>query len=188
MRESVSPERFHEIEWRVVRDDVCAHFRTASMAQGVTLVDVIGRLADAEDRLLTVDLRPDGVTVRLPTTSRQHFIWLSEGDLDLARRISDAARERGAQADPSALQKVQVMIDALVIPDVMPFWRAVLGYEGVEGVGLLDRLFQARQSRSSRWTRRARSGTGSTSTCLRATRPGGGTCRGGARRRWPRRQ
>lgn len=31
-------------------------------------------------------------------------------------------------ADPSAVQNIQVCIDALVIPDVLPFWRAVLGY------------------------------------------------------------
>src|SRR5919201_4523009 len=39
------------------------------------------------------------------------------------------ARVRGAPADPSAVQTVQVTIDALVHPDVMPFWRAVLGYQ-----------------------------------------------------------
>jgi 4a-hydroxytetrahydrobiopterin dehydratase len=32
-------------------------------------------------------------------------------------------------ADPSAVQTVQLTIDALVIPEVLPFWRAVLGYQ-----------------------------------------------------------
>jgi len=39
------------------------------------------------------------------------------------------ARELDVLADPSAVQTVQVTIDALVGPEVMPFWRAVLGYE-----------------------------------------------------------
>ena len=38
------------------------------------------------------------------------------------------ARELGAPADPSMLQTIQVAIDALVRPEVMPFWRAVFGY------------------------------------------------------------
>jgi 4a-hydroxytetrahydrobiopterin dehydratase len=38
------------------------------------------------------------------------------------------ARELGVLADPSAVQTIQVTIDALVGPEVMPFWRAVLGY------------------------------------------------------------
>jgi 4a-hydroxytetrahydrobiopterin dehydratase len=46
----------------------------------------------------------------------------------LARQISEAAREFGVPVDLTGLQSVQVAIDALVIPDVLPFWRAVLGY------------------------------------------------------------
>jgi 4a-hydroxytetrahydrobiopterin dehydratase len=53
---------------------------------------------------------------------------MSERDLELARLISGLAREQGATADPSAVQAVQVSVDALVRPDVLPFWRAVLGY------------------------------------------------------------
>jgi hypothetical protein len=52
MSEKISPQRFHEVDWRVVRDDACAHFRTGSFAEGVALVDAIGRLADAADLLV----------------------------------------------------------------------------------------------------------------------------------------
>ena len=48
---------------------------------------------------------------------------------ELARRISAVARQLGFAADPTMLQTVQVSIDALVSAEVMPFWRAVLGYE-----------------------------------------------------------
>src|SRR5437870_10666289 len=48
---------------------------------------------------------------------------------ELAREISALAPEMGVSADPSAVQTVQVTIDALVGSVVMPFWRAVLGYE-----------------------------------------------------------
>ena len=67
MSETISPQRFHEFDWRVVRDDACAHFRTGSFAAGVALVDAIGRLADAANHHPDVDLRLDGVTVRLRT-------------------------------------------------------------------------------------------------------------------------
>ena len=84
MSETVTPRRFHEIGWRVVRDDACAHFRTESFAAGVSLVDSIGRLAGAANHHPDVDLRPDGVTVRLRTHSTG---GLSERDVDLARQI-----------------------------------------------------------------------------------------------------
>jgi 4a-hydroxytetrahydrobiopterin dehydratase len=142
MSEQISPQRFHEVDWRVVRDDACAHFPTGSFAAGVALVDAIGRLADAADHHPDVDLRPDGVTVRLRTTTPDRFVRLSEHDVELARQISAAARELGVPVDPTALQNVQVAIDALVIPDVLPFWRAVLGYKQVGDADLIDPHFQ----------------------------------------------
>ncbi|MDP9366085.1 MAG: 4a-hydroxytetrahydrobiopterin dehydratase [Chloroflexota bacterium] len=129
MTESISPRQFHEAAgvevWRVLFGGACAHFRTGSFATGVAPVDAIGRLTDAANGHLNVDLRSEGVTVRLWT----HDIdGLSERDVELARRISAAARELGVPADPTAVQTVQLTIDALVGPAVMPFWRALLGY------------------------------------------------------------
>jgi 4a-hydroxytetrahydrobiopterin dehydratase len=44
----------------------------------------------------------------------------------------------GACADPTVVQTVQVAIDALVHSQVMPFWRAVLGYREVGDEDLVD--------------------------------------------------
>ena len=135
MTEGISPRHLREVDWRVVRDDASTHFRTDSFASGVALVDVIGKLADAANRHPDIDLRPEGVTVRLRSNTDGRF---SEGDVSLARQISDAARDLNVPTDLTGLQMVQVAIDALVIPDVLPFWRAVLGYEQVGGEDLLD--------------------------------------------------
>lgn len=59
--------------------------------------------------------------------------FLAGAELELARQISAAARELGLTGDPSAAQTVQVTIDALVRPDVTPFWRALLGYVERDG-------------------------------------------------------
>ena len=135
MTDRIPPKRFHEVGWRIVRDDASLHFRTGSFRAGVALVDAIGRMLDTEDDHPAVDLRPDGVTVRLGSNREGRF---SERDLVLAEQISGAARELGASADLTGLQHIQVAIDALVIPDVLPFWRAVLGYEQVGDEDLLD--------------------------------------------------
>jgi 4a-hydroxytetrahydrobiopterin dehydratase len=142
MTERITPGQFHEAvgveDWRVVTNVACAHFRTGSFATGVELVDVIGKLADAANHHPDVDLRSEGVTLRLTTTSQDHFFWLSERDVVLAQQISAAARELDVPADPSAVQDIQVTIDALVHPEVMPFWRAVVGYRQVGAEDLLD--------------------------------------------------
>jgi len=134
MGESVAPQRFHEFDWRVIRDDAATHFRTGSFAAGLALVEAIGRLADAVNHSPDIDLRSDGVTVRLG----MHTPGRSELDLELAGQISAAARELGAPVDLTGLQNIQVAIDALVIPDVLRFWRAVLGYAQVADEDLVD--------------------------------------------------
>ena len=135
MSERIKPQRFHETDWRVVRGNASTHFRTGSFAAGVALVDAIGKLADAANHHPDVDLRYRGVTVRLRTHSEGR---LTERDVALARQISDAARELGIPVDLTGLQAVQVAIDALVIPEVLPFWRAVLGYEDEDDEDLFD--------------------------------------------------
>jgi 4a-hydroxytetrahydrobiopterin dehydratase len=137
--EGITAKQFHQAEgvedWRVLFGGALAHFRTGSFAAGVALVGAIGERAGAADHYPDVDLRPGGVTVRLWTAD---VMGLSDRDVELARQISAAARAQGAAADPAAVQYVQVAIDALVSADVMPFWRAVLGYQQVGDEDLLD--------------------------------------------------
>jgi 4a-hydroxytetrahydrobiopterin dehydratase len=63
---------------------------------------------------------------------------LSDLDAQLARQISAAARTLEVEADPTAVQSVQLTIDALVTADVRPVWRAVLGHREVGDEDLLD--------------------------------------------------
>lgn len=127
-------------------DGVCAAFRTGSLAKGAQLVQAISRLEGlgdhdgdhdgdrpaAHDRGRVngrpdIDLRFDTATVRL-VTIMPGFFGLTERDLDLARRISAIARDLGLSCDPAGVQNIHVCIDALAFPDVLPFWRAILGY------------------------------------------------------------
>jgi len=124
-------------DWRVLWGGgyACAYFRAGSFGAGAGLVQAIGELAAAANHYPDVDLRPEGVTVRLLTREVQ---GVTGRDVDLARKISVAARELRLPADPAAVQHVQVAIDALDIARVRPFWHAVLGYAEVGDHDLLD--------------------------------------------------
>ena len=132
MIEKITPTQFHESEgvedWRVVGDGACAFFPTRSFAESARLVQGIGELAGVENGRPSVDMRGGGVTVRLLTTANDYY-GMSRSDIDLARRISALARKNGLAADPSAIQGFLVIPGATAIAEVMPFWRAVLGYE-----------------------------------------------------------
>lgn len=139
MAEAITSQQFHAAtgveDWRVVFDGARTTFRTGSFAAGVALVEAIGRLADEVEHHPDVDLRYGGVGVKLWTHEVQ---GLTQRDVDLARQISVAARELGASADPAAVQLVQISIDTLSRPAIMPFWRAVLGYDMVGEEDVVD--------------------------------------------------
>lgn len=130
--DGITPQQFLDADgvedWRVLGEGVCAHFCTESFAAGAQLVHAIGELTNLEAHPPALDLRQQGVTVRLITMAHDWF-GPSQHDVEMAREISAIARRLGVTADPSALQTVQATIDALVISEVKPFWRAVLGYE-----------------------------------------------------------
>src|SRR5688572_21233324 len=132
MSERITPKQFHAADdvedWRVVGDGACAYFRAGSFAAGARLVQAISELPGLEDHRPDVDLRRDGVTVRLLTVADDWY-GMSTNDIELARRISQVARDQGLEADPSAVQSVLVIPGAPVSAEVMPFWQAVLGYE-----------------------------------------------------------
>ncbi|WP_258724495.1 4a-hydroxytetrahydrobiopterin dehydratase [Cellulomonas sp. NS3] len=143
MTERISPRQVAEAhgldDWRVLPGGVwaCAHFRTSSFSVGAALVQAISAAATTVNRHPDVDLRPEGVTVRLRGDEPEGF---RTRDLDLARTISAAARALDAHADPAAVQHVQVALEALAAAQVRPFWRAVLGYQDAGDADLVDPL------------------------------------------------
>lgn len=140
MVERITARQFHESEgvgdWRVLFNGAATWFRTGSFAAGVDLVAEIGRLADAADHHPDVDLRYPGVGVTLLT---HEVSGLSDRDAALARRISAAARERGIEADPAQVQRLNIAVDALDRPAVAAFWAAVLGYRRLGEEDVVDR-------------------------------------------------
>ena len=128
--EQITAQQFSEAEgtedWRVLWWQAFAVFRTKDFATGLRLVDEVGRLAEEADHHPDVNLRYPVLELRLATHSTMS---LTDKDLDLARKISAAARELGVRADPGAIRTWEFALDALDVDKVRGFWCAVLGYE-----------------------------------------------------------
>jgi 4a-hydroxytetrahydrobiopterin dehydratase len=112
----------------VLGDGANAYFRTGSFVAGAKLVQAISELPGVDEHHPDIDVRHDGVTVRLITFT-DDYGGMTRRDAELARKISAAARKLGLAADPSAVQSVLVIPGATARAEIMPFWRAVLGYE-----------------------------------------------------------
>jgi 4a-hydroxytetrahydrobiopterin dehydratase len=132
MDDGITPDEFHASDgagdWRVLGEGAYAMWRTASLAESARFVDAIARIEGAEDHRPDVDIRPPGVTVRLLTRSSDWY-GMTRRDVEMARRISGAARELGLVADPGAVQSLLLVVGAPSTADVFPFWRAALAYD-----------------------------------------------------------
>ncbi len=139
--EPITPEQFHDADgvedWRVMYWGAHAWFGAVSFAVGARFVAAIAELDEEFGHEPDVDLRREGVAVKIVTRGIRN---LSTRDLDVARRISAAARDLGLRPDPSALQVGQVAVASPESADVMPFWRAALGYVPANDTHLVDPL------------------------------------------------
>jgi 4a-hydroxytetrahydrobiopterin dehydratase len=127
----ITPRASHEADgtgdWQVIGDGACAFFRTDSFEASARLVSAIAALDGVGGHPPDVDVRADGVTLRLVTATADAY-GMSRADVDLARRISAIAASLGAQGDPSRVQNVLVIVESTQPSEVMPFWRALLDY------------------------------------------------------------
>jgi len=128
----ISATDFHASEgaedWRVLSDNAQAFYRTASFAESARFVAALGGIDGVGEHPPDVDVRHDGVTVSL-ITSTDDYRGMSRRDVEIARRISGVARDLGLTADPTAVQSLLIIPGAPDIAEIVPFWRAVLGYE-----------------------------------------------------------
>ncbi|MEN5073694.1 VOC family protein [Isoptericola cucumis] len=127
--DAITARQFEEApgtgDWRALARGAAALFRTRSLGEGAVLVERVRVLADGANHHPDVDLRPDGVVVRVVS----HDVGgLSERDVALARDLSATAAELGLTPDPAAVQDVELTVDATDREQVMPFWGAVLGH------------------------------------------------------------
>jgi 4a-hydroxytetrahydrobiopterin dehydratase len=121
----------HDLGWRYILGELRAAVATGSLARGAELASrAIAACGPDADGHLRVDVRADAVVFALQTPEQDNVTPL---DIELAGRISEVAGSLGPATAPGSVQLVEIAVDALDIPAVRPFWKAVLGYVDVPG-------------------------------------------------------
>jgi 4a-hydroxytetrahydrobiopterin dehydratase len=126
------------IGWRYLLGTLQAAVPVRSLAQAsevaAAAVDACGPDADAH---LRVDLRADRVELSVQARASNAA---TGRDTRLAHRIDAALAGLGlspagptSAASPRPVQALELAIDALDIPAIRPFWKAVLGYADEPG-------------------------------------------------------
>lgn len=130
--ERLLPKHFARAEgtedWRLLGEGACTCVPTDSFEQSARLVDALTKLPALADNPPDIDVRRDGVTIRV-ITAADNWFGPSKRDVARARQISAAVRELGLTPDPLRAQTVLIIPGAPDIKAIMPFWQAVLGYK-----------------------------------------------------------
>ena len=129
-----------EFGWRYLLANLCTSVAVPSLAAAVRVAATATEVcAEHADGHLRIDLRPDRVELALQTASLGNVTQL---DTVLAERISRSLEGRSAvtggstgQQSARGVQMLEVAIDALDIPAIRPFWKAVLAYRDEPGGG-----------------------------------------------------
>jgi 4a-hydroxytetrahydrobiopterin dehydratase len=124
-------------DWRKLAQALHARFRTGDFVSGLKFVTAVTEAAEAANHHPDVTLTYPFVDLKLIS----HDVGqLSERDLDLARQISDIAREQGVDAEPTSLAEVELALDTADLAAAGPFWAALLtgSAESVAGDDVVD--------------------------------------------------
>ena len=134
---TASSDAVQDSAWRYLLGTLRTSVPVVSVAQAVEVAGAaVAACAEDADEHLTVDLRADRVELALQTLAEDAVTQL---DVDLSRRITDAVAGLGlSQAgvtttETRSVQLLEIAIDALDIPAIRPFWKAVLQYEDQPG-------------------------------------------------------
>jgi 4a-hydroxytetrahydrobiopterin dehydratase len=131
--------------WRYILGFAQAFVRTGSLARGTEAAAKAAAAAGEDGHSLLLDIRPERLvlTVQSPAAG-----GLTGREAEVARRVSAALGELGLVTEPGtgdpgtrSVQGLEIAIDAIDIPAIVPFWQAVLGYGPEPGAsGPVDAL------------------------------------------------
>ncbi len=110
-------------DWRKLAQALHARFLTGDFVTGLTFVTAVTGAAERANHHPDVTLTYPFVDVKLLS---HDVSQLTQRDIDLARRISEIAREQGIDARPSALTELELALDTADLAAVGPFWAALL--------------------------------------------------------------
>lgn len=114
--------------WRYLLNRVRTVVPVASLDEAVRVAAVAVGASPAVDGRLSVDLRSDQVVLTVVDRAAGRF---TDADLTVVGAVTSALVAAGHPLDAtagSAAQLTEFALDALDIPAVRPFWRAVLAY------------------------------------------------------------
>jgi 4a-hydroxytetrahydrobiopterin dehydratase len=122
-------------DWRKLAQGLHARYVVDDFGAGVRFVAAVGEAGDALGHHPRVSIGKGYVDLELVTDDAiyrdgegtEHVIeWVTQQDVDLARRITEIATEHKVDADPASVSEIELGLDTARSATIAPVWAALL--------------------------------------------------------------
>ena len=132
-------------DWRKLAQGLHARYVVDDFGSGARLVAAVGEAGDVLGHHPRVSIGTGYVDLKLVTDDAiyrddegtEHVVeWVTQQDVDLARRITEIAADHGAEPDPASVSDIELGLDTARSATIAPVWAALLtGNADAQGRG-----------------------------------------------------
>jgi 4a-hydroxytetrahydrobiopterin dehydratase len=132
-------------EWRKLAQGLHARYVVDDFGTGARFVSAVGEAGDALDHHPRVSMGAGYVDLKLVSDDAVYrddegteyvVQWVTQQDVDLARRITEIAADHGLAADPASVSDIELGLDTARSATIAPVWAALLtGTADAQGRG-----------------------------------------------------
>lgn len=122
-------------DWRKLAQGLHARFRVDSFGAGARFVAAVAEAGDSIGHhprvvlgkgYVDLELVSDDAIYRDDEGTEYVVEWVTQQDVDLARRITEIAADHGVAADPGSVSEIELGLDTAQSATIAPVWAALL--------------------------------------------------------------
>lgn len=122
-------------DWRKLAQGLHARYLVDDFGTGARFVLAVGEAGDAfghhprvsiGNGFVDLELVSDDAVYRDGEGTEYVVEWVTQQDVDLARRIASIAADRGLAADPASVSEIELGLDTARSATIAPVWAALL--------------------------------------------------------------
>lgn len=122
-------------DWRKLAQGLHARYLIDSFGAGVRFIAAVGEAGEAIGHhprvamgagYVDLELVSDDAIFRDDEGTEYVVEWVTQQDIDLARRITGIATDQGVASDPASVSEVELGLDTASSETIAPVWAALL--------------------------------------------------------------
>ena len=112
------------VDWRKLAQGLHARYLSPDYLAAARFVSAVAEVAEAEDH--RPDLRLTEGVIEVSLCTHDDGLWVTQKDVDMARTISEIAKELELTSDPGAVTQLEIALDTAHEDGLSPFWSVLL--------------------------------------------------------------